>query len=450
MHGLDWISDANAGALGREVQLSIGPAENGTAIVTFPDQAFALAPGSRLVLRHLLEFSRPALDAVVIRGCEGVTITDVTINTSPGMAVLTHDCADVVLVRVRIVPGDGMPIAANADAIHLASGRGKVTVDDCECDRQGDDGVNVHSQYAVVTSSSTSAEADVDGGVGGGSGGGGGGVGGGSSLGTTRLTLGPHANADNTSWGCLFSRPVFRMADTVAVRRRAGLSVVLQAKIHAVEGDPSNPPLTITIANAAGIDVSQGDIVEPLSAVPDSVVIINSTFTNSRASGIILETDNVLVDGNTISNVSSGGVSIGGYWTAFGESPFGSNVSVIRNTISGCGRGHRTNTGGRWGTGAAVRATGSPAAPNATTLHRDITIGQNNISTAGSPWLSPGSGAMAVSAQSVAGLRILGNTICVPGDKPVTAAAFHCAGVEHKNNRCCVGGDPRKLGPCNL
>ena len=441
MHGLDWIYGQEAGPPGRAVQLSIGPSQNGTAIVTFRDRAFGLVPGSRLVLRHVLEFSRPALDSVVIRGCDGVTITDVTINTAPGMAVLTHDCTDVTLTRVRIVPADGMPIAANADAIHLASGRGQVTIVDCACDRQGDDGVNVHSQYAVVVS------AGRDGGVGGS---GGGGDSGGRPAGTTRLALGPHANADKSSWGCLFSRPVFRPDDTVAVRRRAGLNVVLQAKVHAVEGDPSNPPLIITIANAAGVEVSQGDIVEPLSAVPDSVVIINSTFSNSRASGIILQTDNVLVDGNTIANVSSGAVAIGGYWSAFGESSFGSNISVTRNTIAGCGRGHRTNTGGGWGMGAAVRTAGSSAAPNTTTLHRNITIAQNTISTVGSPWLSPASGAMAVSAQAVTGLSIVGNTVCVPGDKPVVATALHCASVEQQNNRCCVGGDPSKQGPCAI
>ena len=134
------------------------------------------------------------------------------------MGVLAHDCTDVRLQRVRNQPPDadkelasrkdnssrallqhrrlhtpGWPLAGNADAIHLASCRGTVVVQDCVAERQGDDGLNIHSQYAVVQAVLSSTQ-DVHG------------------SGSYEVSVGQHANADNTSWGCLFARPVFRGA----------------------------------------------------------------------------------------------------------------------------------------------------------------------------------------------------------------------------------------------
>ena len=98
-------------------------------------------------MRHMLEFSKPQLDTIVVRQSSDVVLTDVTIHASPGMAVLAHDCTNVHLERVINTPESaGLPLAGNADALHLASCRGAVTVRGCVADRHGDDGLNIHGQ----------------------------------------------------------------------------------------------------------------------------------------------------------------------------------------------------------------------------------------------------------------------------------------------------------------
>ena len=85
--------------------------------------------------------------------------------------------------------------------------------------------------------------------------------------------------------------------------------------------------------------VVRTQIVEPLSSVPSSVLILNNTFHASRASGIILQTDNVHVHGNTISNTSSAAISSGTHtaarhthdwpWTYYGSQERGVVTSTI-------------------------------------------------------------------------------------------------------------------------
>ena len=88
---------------------------------------------------------------MVVGNSVDVVVRDVTIHTSPGMAVLAYNCTNVLLERVRNIPAPGgAPIAGNADAMHLSSCRGNVAVRGCVADRQGDDGLNVHSQYGLV------------------------------------------------------------------------------------------------------------------------------------------------------------------------------------------------------------------------------------------------------------------------------------------------------------
>ena len=145
-------------------------------------------------------------------------------------------------------------------------------------------------------------------------------------------------------------------------------------------------------------------------------------------------TNNALVSGNHIANVSSGGISSGNYFNSFSESPFGSSITLRNNVISRPGLGHRTAFGGMWGQGSGgISITGSPLAPNTTTLHRNLTILGNRVaSLPGSPPLS---------VHSVSGLRLVGNSWCswsqpnkVSGCADVTSSANLCC--DNDCNRC--------------
>jgi hypothetical protein len=375
VQGLDWIYQ---GKPTEELQLQV---DSTRSTVSFPDHAaarpgqpfkgFGLRVGAGVVLRHMLEFTKPKLDSIVVLSCSNVVVSDVTIHSSPGMGVLAHDCTNVTLERVRNTPqpqpqprpnkvapasrdsggenGGGrsshlahasserplLPLAGNADAMHLASCRGEVIVRDCIADRQGDDGLNIHSQYAVVQKILPAApyrtrqqhqhehqRVPADSAAGHAAG---------HAAGVLRVAVGPNVNADSTTWGVVFARPVFRIGDTVAVRTTSNsnrnspneaLGVILRATItHIEDGEEedkgSGGPLVLTLTSINNADhdqatatenekdklkeaeadaadmgsavVSVGDFVISLSAMPSRVLVSGNRFTNSRASGIILQ-----------------------------------------------------------------------------------------------------------------------------------------------------------------
>jgi hypothetical protein len=329
------------------------------------------------------------------------------------MAVLAHDCTDVQLIRVRNVRAPGMALASNADNLHLASCRGDILVEDCVADGHGDDGLNVHSQYAMVTQAW-------------------------QQNGLTHATVGPHLNGDRTGWDVSFARPVFRVGDEVAVRKIPGLGCT-RARITGVEGSTASREQQVVLilqqlastSTLSPPEITPGDIVEPLDATPASIVVINSTFCNSRASGLILQANNVRVEGNAIQNVSSAAISSGGYWDSFGESPFGSNISISSNRISGCNRGHRTNTGGGWGKGAAIGFQGSFKSAPTASLHHNISITSNLVSAAGGP---------ALEAASVDGLTIQDNKFCLSNSQQNATHLQHCHNAVSTGNQCCIAG----------
>ena len=195
VNGIDWIYRATSTA-GPALAVDV---DRGTSTVAFADRSFELRVGDGVVLRHSLEFSHPHFDAIVVDRCAGVAVRNVEIQSSVGMALLAHDCTDVDLVGVVTRPSKAAPqLAANADFIHIASCRGTVRIRGCRGIQQGDDGVNVHSQYALIQSLSPGAVA-------------------GST--STDVIVAPHANADNSSWGTLFSSPVFRVGASKKPRR---------------------------------------------------------------------------------------------------------------------------------------------------------------------------------------------------------------------------------------
>ena len=122
--GLDWIysgtpSDRisltpHGGGSGGRDRLSelVDPDEslngNVAQLASFQDRpGFDLVPGTALVLRHMLEFSEPGWDSIVLRSCTNVLISDVTINNSPGTALIAWDSAAVAwMIPISNAPTD--------------------------------------------------------------------------------------------------------------------------------------------------------------------------------------------------------------------------------------------------------------------------------------------------------------------------------------------------------
>ena len=156
--GIDWLYNNAKGQPPLSVTVStaagttgLSSSTNGSArIVSFADRGFGLSAGDGVVLRHLLEYSAPRLDAIVMTDSRDIVISDVNFRSAPGMAVLSHNCSDITLLRVHSAPvsvtrsiaslGGGnavLPLGVNADFIHLASCRGAVTIAECSAHNAG-------------------------------------------------------------------------------------------------------------------------------------------------------------------------------------------------------------------------------------------------------------------------------------------------------------------------
>ncbi len=89
---------------------------------------------------------RPAV-AIHVLGGENVTLEDVTIHASPGMAIVAEQVENLTMRRCRVLPADGRLVSANADATHCANCRGTVVLEDGHFEGQLDDPGNFHGMY---------------------------------------------------------------------------------------------------------------------------------------------------------------------------------------------------------------------------------------------------------------------------------------------------------------
>ena len=135
---------------------------------------------------------------------------------------------------------------------------------------------------------------------------------------------------------------------------------------------------------------------------------------------------------------SSGGITVGGYYSSFSESPFGSFLTLRNNTVRHAGLGHRTAFGTQWGAGSGGigLAGSSRRAPNATTLHHNVTIVQNTI--------TPLREQPALSARATSGLVLKSNKWCT---WTKANEVSHCVDVENVGNDCC-DQDCLRCQPC--
>lgn len=99
--------------------------------------------GNSVYLWHTFH-SRPA---ILIENAEKTLIQDVTINSNPGMGITAMHSKDIYCKRLKVVPSAGEFMSTNTDATHIASCRGKMTLDNCMFVGMGDDTINCHTYY---------------------------------------------------------------------------------------------------------------------------------------------------------------------------------------------------------------------------------------------------------------------------------------------------------------
>lgn len=110
---------------------------------------FVSGPVKKGLLWHTIHtyHSRPA---VLIENAKDITLTDVTLHSQPGMGIVGNRSENITLRRLAVVPACGYHYSVNTDATHFTSIKGKIRIENCLFDSQGDDFTNIHNYYQAI------------------------------------------------------------------------------------------------------------------------------------------------------------------------------------------------------------------------------------------------------------------------------------------------------------
>ncbi|MBT1062575.1 right-handed parallel beta-helix repeat-containing protein [Bowmanella sp. Y26] len=109
----------------------------------------AVPVGNRVILRHVGNY-RPAIH--LLRTSQ-VRFEDVQILAAPGMGIIGHQCADIVMQNLQVKPKGGRLMSTNTDATHFISCTGEIRIQDSYFEGMGDDATNVHGFYLSIQKS---------------------------------------------------------------------------------------------------------------------------------------------------------------------------------------------------------------------------------------------------------------------------------------------------------
>ena len=111
-------------------------------------------PGIHATVGNIMYFGpdHRRVPGIFLNGCLDVTIADVTIHHSGGMAAIAQKCKSVAFSNYRVLAkaGTGRIVSATADATHFVNCTGKIRLDRCRMESQMDDATNIHGNYATI------------------------------------------------------------------------------------------------------------------------------------------------------------------------------------------------------------------------------------------------------------------------------------------------------------
>lgn len=381
--------------------------------------------GASLILRHQVY----ALNTITMSQCEGVTVRDVTAVAGAGMGLYASMSANITYSNVQVRRAAGRPISITADATHFQSCAGHIEVAGCVFEGQGDDGMNVHGQFGLISAVSADRKS--------------------LSLGDAQY---PH------------SRLVAKAGDTVTLRdgatmqaywtgtlaglksgggaaeasssaaaaaRAAAAAAAHHAGGHVVPGLGSADVLqTAQLTTPAPPQARKGDIIEDLTLRP-SVHLVGNTFATNRARGTLLKSDHVLVENCTYDRNTGPAVLVYSGDCFWFESGPVHNWTVRNNAIRGV----------NYGPGASA---GDILLSECTPAHKLLDVGQVNagVTISGNTFeQTPGGGSAAAAVWSTSGVAMTRNRVTV-NSGPQQFATTSCTGVKVAGNVCTRGGQP--------
>lgn len=261
-------------------------------------QILDLTPGERLCMRHSLY----PTNQITFRNCSHVLLQDITVESSPGESCAIYPrCRDFTFKRfaVRLPAGSKRIYASNADGIHITGLGGKLVLEDCIFENLGDDALNVHTTGAIVTG----AQDDI-----------------------LHCTLGDRLG----KIGLPLDPDWADSGDEIAVY--GGDTFVKKGSLRVVSYEVGR----LRFADAT-CSILPGDMLANLAFCPDTVVR-NCKVHGTRARGILFQTNKVLLEDCTFSDISHQAIQITSDMTRWSEMCPCEEVVIRNNVFYLCGR----------------------------------------------------------------------------------------------------------------
>ena len=321
--------------------------------------------GSHVIVRHQVY----GYDAFVFNGCENVRLEDITVHAVPGMAVIGLQSRDITIQRIKVIPAAGGWMSATADAMHFGGCRGLITVEDSEFAGMGDDAINIHGMYGVVTRRIDDHTVEAG-----------------------RARMNPYYDTERTTW----DEP--RPGDIIEYG--GGKEPLLpqgQLTVVAADQDAKARRVVIRFKEVLPESVGDGSVLTDVSSSP-AVRIRNCYVHGNRARGILIQTRDVVIERCRFEDITSHGIQLCtdacDWWESLG---------VRDVTITGCV--FRRNC--FWWGGAAVHISSDiPGGQSAAGVHQRVRIVDNCF--------EDNAGGAAIHIGSAVDVELSGNNIVHP------------------------------------
>lgn len=266
------------------------PTHGNTSLVAPGVLRLPLASPSQFLLRD------PVVVRFVFRGpaiygqdLTDITVRSVTIFTSWGMGFVTLRARRLNVIDYHVRRRDNRWMSTIVDCMHFADSRDYVSIEDSQCESMGDDGLNVHAVYFLVTEVIDSK--------------------------TIVITT--------TNWADPLNFGVDTHLEFTA--HEQPFTVHASGQVTSLE---YNTPYSRKVTFTEETNVSIGD----WACVGDSprLTIRNFTVGNNRARGVLLETRHVEIRQSLFNRTSGPAVLIqpSMYWR---EGPEARNISLLEN-----------------------------------------------------------------------------------------------------------------------
>ncbi len=291
--------------------------------------------GQRIGMSHSFHF-RPA---VFIGSSTQTRLKDVTIHSQPGMGVLGFDSQDITLEGVQVIPREGKCFSTNTDATHFAACGGRLTIEGCTFQGQGDDGINVHGYYHDIL------ERSDDGWL------------------LTQLQAPTFTHSQETD--------VPRIGDTIEVTRIATLKPELVTVVADVQWEPQSLQVRVKLQDPVPEPFGEYYLFN-VSKIP-TLEFRNNRVLGNFARGVLSKARRVVIEDNYFQGCSGTAIHVGAE-SDWKEGTFAEKALIQRNRIVNCGQSR-----GMQGDACGIAVIIGAPDTQGTAIHGAVTIEDNEI-----------------------------------------------------------------------